>query len=150
MLEHAVPTGLWDAIMVKYGILNQTADDALFPLCIEHDVGVLNMATIRVALATPDALTKLVGEWTEKGHLKPGVLPEGDPLGWLTDDSTPDVIAAGYKFGAAPRAVSTVLTGTSHLEHLKDNVEAVLGPPLPEEKMSRLAEVFGGIADGGV
>ena len=150
MLEHAVPGGLWDTIMVKYGILNQTAAHRLLPLCIEHDVGVLNMATVRVALATPEALTKLVADWIEKGFLTPNDLPTDDPLGWLVDDVSPNVVAASYKFGAEPPAISTVLTGTANLEHLRENVEAILGPGLPDDKKQRLAHVLGHIADGGV
>ena len=150
MLKHAVASGLWDTIMVKYGILNQTAHHELFPLCLEHDVGVLNMATVRVALATPEALQQLIADWVEKGYVKAGELPADDPLGWLMDENTDNVVSASYKFGAAPRAVSTVLTGTANLQHLIENVEAILGPPLPEAKMQRLVGLIGKIADGGV
>ena len=41
---------LWDTIMLKYGFLNQWAAKEVFPLAIEHGVGVLNMAAVRISL----------------------------------------------------------------------------------------------------
>ena len=75
-------------------------------------------------------------------------LPGDDPLGWLIDAETPTAIAAGYKFAAEPEAITTVLTGTSSLKHLRENAEAILGKPLPREKSERLRALFGGIAEG--
>lgn len=148
MLRVAVPSGLWDSVMLKYGILNQAAAREVLPLCQQHQVGVLNMAPVRVKLTRPDELRALLDEWTERGLLPPGALPGEDPLGWLVQGSTDSVISAGYKFAAAHPAITTVLTGTSSIEHLKANVAAVLGEPLPAEHMRRLQHLFGDLAEG--
>ena len=48
------------------------------------------------------------------------------------------VIEAGYKFAAEPSSISTVLTGTASVEHLKMNVESMKEPSLIEDHMDRL------------
>ena len=50
--------GLWDTIMLKYGFLNQWAAKEVFPLAIEHGVGILNMAAVRLSLYPPATLTR--------------------------------------------------------------------------------------------
>ncbi len=148
MLKRAVPSGLWDSVMLKYGILNMAAGRDVLPLCVEHDVGVLNMAPVRVKLTRPAELRALLDEWTSRGLLAKDSLPGDDPLGWLIDGETSSAIAAGYKFAAEPAAITTVLTGTSNLEHLKENSRAILGSRLPAAHVARLKELFGEIVEG--
>jgi aryl-alcohol dehydrogenase-like predicted oxidoreductase len=51
--------------------------------------------------------------------------------------------AAAYKFAADHAAVGCVLAGTASVEHLDENVDAILGPPLHREDQRRLLETFG-------
>jgi L-galactose dehydrogenase len=148
MLRRAVPSGLWDSVMLKYGMLNQAAAWEVLPLCQEHNVGVLNMAPIRVKLSQADELNVLMTDWTARGLIPVDALPKEDPLGWLVHGSTDSVISAGYKFAAAHPAISTVLTGTANLDHLKTNAAAILGQPLPPEDTKRLQQLFGHLAEG--
>ncbi|HLF76410.1 MAG TPA: aldo/keto reductase [Dehalococcoidia bacterium] len=148
MLRRAVPSGLWDSVMLKYGILNQAAAHEVLPLCQQHNVGVLNMAPVRVKLTRPAELRELLDEWTARDLIPEGALPGDDPLGWLVQGSTESAIAAGYKFAAEPEAISTVLTGTANPAHLASNAAAILGEPLPEEHTRRLKELFGHLAEG--
>jgi aryl-alcohol dehydrogenase-like predicted oxidoreductase len=120
----------------------------VLPLCIEHDVGVLNMASVRVKLTRPDELQALLTDWRERGLLPAGALTGADPLDWLIHDHVDSIISAGYKFAAAHPAITTVLTGTSSREHLRSNAAAILGEPLPDVDMRRLRDLFGGIAEG--
>ena len=147
MLRMAVPDGLWDTVMVKYGILNQVAAQDVLPLCQQHKVGVLNMAAVRVKLTRPAELQVLIADWTARGLLPAGALPADDPLGWLVQGSTDSVISAGYTFAAAHPAISTVLTGTASPRHLEANVAAILGEPLPAAHMQRLQELFGHLVE---
>jgi len=148
MLEQAVPSGLWDTVMLKYGILNQAAARAVLPLCERHRVGVLNMAPVRVKLTRPAELAALLADWRARGLLAPDALPGDDPLGWLVHGAVDSVISAGYKFAAEPPAISTVLTGTARVAHLEANVAALLGPPLPAADSARLRAALGHLAEG--
>ncbi len=147
MLHMAVPSGLWDTVMLKYGILNQVAAQEVLPRCQEQNIGVLNMASVRVKLTRPEELQALIRDWVSRGLVPPGALPEEDPLGWLVQGPVDSVISAGYKFAAAHPAISTVLTGTARLTHLESNVAAILGEPLPEAHLRRLQELFGHIVE---
>ena len=49
---------LWDVIMLKYGILNQYAAKEMLPLALRHDIGILNMAAVRIKLPNPEVCWK--------------------------------------------------------------------------------------------
>lgn len=138
---------LFDVVMLKYGMLNQHAAAEMFPLAIEHDVGVMNMATIRDKLPDPARLEQLIQEWKNGGKIAADSLPAEDPLGWLVHDDVDSVISAGYKFGADHPAVSTVITGTASIEHLESNVAALETPRLPAEDAQRIKDLFGSIVE---
>ncbi|MDA0748949.1 MAG: hypothetical protein O2954_20720, partial [bacterium] len=80
-----------------------------------------------------------------RGVIAKDAVPDEDPLGWLIKGDVKSLPAAGYKFAAAHPAMSTVLSRTAKIAHLEANVEAILGPPLPEEDMVRLKQVFGNV-----
>lgn len=148
--EHAAITSalnaephLWDTVMLKYGILYQWAAKEALPLAEKHDVGVMNMAPVRLSLTKSDELQKLLATWEKEGLIPLDALPSTNPLGWLVRKGVPSVVAAGYKFGADHPAISTVITGTSSIEHLEQNVAAMESPTLDEEDQRRLVEVFG-------
>jgi L-galactose dehydrogenase len=147
MLRMAVLSGLWDTVMLKYGILNQVAAQEVLPRCQEQNVGVLNMASVRVKLTRLEELQALIRDWVSRGLLPSDALPEQDPLGWLVQGPVDSVISAGYKFAAAHPAISTVLTGTASIAHLESNVAAILGEPLPGAHLRRLQELFGHIVE---
>jgi L-galactose dehydrogenase len=136
---------LWDTIMIKYGILNMYADKEALPLAIEHNVGIINMAVIRVKLPNPELLQEQIATWKAAGKIKSDDLPDVNPLGWLVHDKVDSIVDAGYKFAAGHPAISTVLTGTSSVKHMDDNVRALEDPTLPEEDRDRLQQVFGDI-----
>ena len=147
VLQRAVKDDLFDTVMVGYNLLNQTAEKTVFPLCDTNQVGVLVMIAVRKALSRIKVLEQTVTNLKEKGVIPKDALPDKNPLGWLVKDGLDSVTAAAYKFVAAHNAVSTVITGTSNLSHLKSNVDAILGPPLPVEDVTRLNDIFGHISE---
>jgi L-galactose dehydrogenase len=147
MLPMALREDLFDTIMLKYGILNQAAAREVLPMAQERNVGILNMASIRVKLSDPAQLEALIAEWKAAGKIPAGALPDRDPLGFLVHGDTDSVVSAGYRFAAEPPAISTVLTGTANLHHLERNVAALLAPPLPDADSARLRALFGELVE---
>jgi len=143
MLETALADDCFDTVMLKYGILNQVAAHRVLPMAAERNVGVLNVAAVRVKLSDPAQLEALIADWKAAGKIPADALPDSDPLGFLVHGDVDSVVSAGYRFAAAPAAISTVLTGTASRDHLEKNVRALLGPPLPEADAARLRALFG-------
>ena len=137
---------LWDVIQLKYGILNQTAADKALRLAIEHNVGIVNMASVRIKLVNPKLLREQIAEWKQQGLIPQDAVPDDAPLDWLIHDGVDSVISAGYKFAADHPGISTVLTGTSSVHHLEDNLKAMDEPTLAEDDKRRLQDLFGKIA----
>jgi L-galactose dehydrogenase len=147
MLGMALADDLWDTIMVKYGILNQSAEAHVLPLARARNVGVLNMSPVRVKMTRPAELEKVVARWKAAGLIPREALPDRGPLDFLVHGAVESVVAAGYKFGATHEAIATVLFGTGSVEHLEANVTAILGPPLPVADQERVRALFGHLAE---
>ena len=137
----------WDVVMLKYGILNQWAAREALPLATQHNIGVLNMASVRIKLPNPTLLEQLISEWKAKGYIPADSLPDRDPLGWLARGDVDSVISAAYKFAADHPAISSVITGTSSIAHLDANIAALERPHLPPEDAARIRQLFGDIAE---
>jgi aryl-alcohol dehydrogenase-like predicted oxidoreductase len=103
------------------------------------------MCAVRRAIARPDRLQALIADLKARGELSQDALPEDGPLDWLVHDGVDSVTAAAYKFAAEHPGVSCVLTGTANVEHLEENVRAILSPPLPAADRQRLVDLFGPI-----
>lgn len=147
MLEQALADDLWDAVMVKYGILNQSAAWRVLPRAQERNVGVINMSPVRVKMTRPAELEKVLRDWKARGLIDQDAVPDRGPLDFLLHGTVRSIVAAGYKFGAAHDAIATVLIGTGNIAHLEENVAALNGPPLPAEDMERLRRLFGHLAE---
>ena len=137
----------WDVIMLKFGILNQRAARRILPLALRHDVGILNMAAVRIRLPNPTLLAETVADWKSRGIIGRDALPDEDPLGWLVRDDVESVISAAYKFAADHPAISSVITGTSNIAHLETNARALRRPYLRDADRRRLEKIFGGVAE---
>jgi len=147
VLQRAVKDNLFDTVMVGYNLLNQMAEKTVFPLCDARNVGVLIMIAVRRTLSRVEALEKTIADLKKRRTIPEDALPDKNPLGWLVKNSVESVTAAAYKFAAAPEAVSTVITGTSKLSHLRSNIDAILGSPLATEDMARLNDIFGHMSE---
>ena len=148
--RHTVPTmaleqhpELWDTIMLKYGVLNQYAAKKALPLAQKHGLAILNMAPVRFTLTRKHEYGQLLDAWREQGEIDVDHRKIRDGLDWLVGEDVPSIIAAGYKFAASHPAISTVISGTSNIDHLEDNVAALEDPTLPDEHMALLQELLG-------
>ena len=137
---------LWNVIMLKYGILNQWAAKEVLPLAEKHGIGILNMAPVRLTLTREDDRKKLWEEWKADGTIDLSSLDENDPFGWLLKGDVESVIDAGYRFAAMNSGISTVISGTSSVEHLEDNAKSLNAATLPDADYQRLVDIFGNSA----
>ena len=145
MLPVALKDNFFDTAMVGYNMISPTPEHEILPLCEEHNVGVICMVAVRRALSRPDYLVAQLADAKKRGLIAQDALPEADPLGWLIKDSVTSLPAAGYKYVKAHPAMGTILSGTANIDHLEENVKAILGPLLPDEDMARLRSIFGDV-----
>ena len=144
MLQDSLKENLWDVVMVGFNMLNPSARKTVFPTTMEKRVGMLNMFAVRRALSQPERLKTLVAELVERGALGKDAVDADDPLGFLRRESDAATLPeAAYRFCRHEQGVDVVLTGTGNSQHLKENVAAILKPPLPKAALERLDNLFG-------
>ena len=140
MLTRGVPENHWDVIMVGFNILNQSAGRAVFPKTLAADVGTLVMFAVRKAFSNPKRLREVCGELKQKGLID---YDGDDPLAFAVGaGKASSFVDAAYRFCRYQPGAHVILTGTGSAEHLKQNIESINKPPLPEEVVGRLREMF--------
>ena len=142
MLSAAVPTGVWDVVMVGFNLLNPSARRNVLRLTQAHNVGVQDMFAVRRALSNPDGLKDALDAIDKAGQLDRGKLDADDPLGFLKE-GTEGIVDAAYRFCRHEPGIDIVLTGTGKVEHLKENVASINRGPLPAKMQAKLEELFG-------
>jgi len=146
MLQDSLKKDLWDVVMVGFSLLNPSARKTIFPLTLQSGVGVLDMFAVRRALSQPKRLQEMCVELVAKGALAKDSIDVNDPLGFLLKETVAATLPeAAYRFCRHERGVDVVLTGTGNPEHLKENISAILKPPLPKAALEKLESLFGGL-----
>lgn len=146
MLQRALATDdVWDVVMVGFNLLNPSARHRVLTTTRAEDVGTLAMFAVRRALSRPEELRRVVEELVQGGHVDGAAVPDGDdPLGFLVHEGgASSVVEAAYRFVRHEPGMDVVLTGTGSIEHLHENVRAILAPPLPERDLALLEGLFG-------
>jgi L-galactose dehydrogenase len=158
MLERALRDDLFDTVMVAYHLANTTAEDKIFPLAQAHDAGVIGMAAarhqvfrsavtrLRLFSRTMTSLVMSPPSWErlkirlQEGRsllLRPG--PKWTPPVSRAGGGSPLVLpAAAYTFAVSQPAIATVLTGTTEVAHLEQNVAAALAPAMTLQEIKQL------------
>ncbi|HTP76181.1 MAG TPA: aldo/keto reductase [Rhizomicrobium sp.] len=142
MLSAAIPTGVWDVVMVGFNLLNPSARRNVLRLTQTHSVGVQDMFAVRRALSNPEGLKEALDQIEKAGQLDRSKLDAGDPLGFLKE-GTEGIVDAAYRFCRHEPGIDVVLTGTGKVEHLRENVASINRGPLPAKTLARLEELFG-------
>ncbi len=146
VLQKGLEENLWDVVMVGFSLLNPSARHSVLPRTKEKSIGVLNMFAVRRALSQAERLKTLVGELLAAGKIGSNGLDTNDPLGFAVKESGAATLPeAAYRFCRHEPGVDVVLTGTGNPEHLKENIAAILKPPLPPPVLARLNELFGSL-----
>ena len=144
--QQALPQDCFDVIMIGHNMINQSARRSIFPICLERDLGVMNIFTVRNVFRDPVRLTEVIGELVTQEQL-PADFDQQDPFGWLLED--PDVgslVEAAYRYAAYTPGVSTVMCGTITLDRVRQNIAGLAKGPLPPEQIRRLEKTFGHIS----
>jgi len=144
MLTTAIPSGVWDVVMVGFNLLNPSARRNVLKLTQAHNVGVQDMFAVRRALSDPTALKDALDQIEKAGQLDRTKLDPADPLGFLKDGSH-GIVDAAYRFCRHEPGIDIVLTGTGTIEHLKENIAAITRGPLPAKTLAKLEELFGSV-----
>ena len=139
----------WDAMMLAFHMLHQTAREHVFPKTRAGGVGTAMMYVVRNIFSQPGVLVRMVQNLISEGRLDPDGIDPGDPLGFLAGSSE-SLIDAAYRFARHQRGADTVLFGTGNPDHLKANIESILRPPLPAADLTRLHALFGHLTGVGL
>lgn len=146
MLQHALEAACWDVVMVGFNLLNPSARGRVLRHTQRQNIGVLGMFAVRRALSQPAHLTALIADLRRSGQLAPDAYQEDDPLGFLLADGKAATLPeAAYRFCRHEPGMHTVLTGTGDVGHLTENVASLLKPPLAQEDVRRLDNLFGNV-----
>ncbi len=139
-----IGTGVVDTVQVIYNIFDQSPEDALFPACMEHDVGVI----VRVPFDEGALTGRITPETTfEEGDFRNDYF-RGDrkaevyervraivsELG-VTEDEVAEV---ALRFVLSHPAVSTVIPGMRSVRNVERNMRVGDGKGLPEGQVQRL------------
>lgn len=143
VLRQGLQADLWDVVMVGFNLLNPSARKTVLPLAREKHAGVLNMFAVRRALSQPKHLREICADLVAKGRVREPLDAE-NPLGFLLQASDAvSIPEAAYRFCRHEPGIDVVLFGTGDPDHLRENVAAILKPPLPRPALDKLERVFG-------
>lgn len=151
MLRQALADGLFDVIMVGFNMLNHTAREPILRVAGERGVGTMIMFAVRRAFSRPQRLRELLTELAGRGEVDAALAAAPDPLAFLASEAGGGVAAAAgvadaaYRYCSYQPGVSTVLSGTGNLDHLRVNAASFARGPLPPAVTARIDRLFAGV-----
>ncbi|MDR2665796.1 MAG: aldo/keto reductase [Oscillospiraceae bacterium] len=144
MLKLALPEALFDVVMAGYNILNPSAAKTVLPVAAANGTAVLCMFAVRSALHDPKQLRVDIGRILDAGQGGAGL--SASSLDFIVGSGAARSLPeAAYRFCRHAPGITVTLTGTGNAEHLRENLAAINAPPLPEDVMRRLGELFGNV-----
>ena len=144
MLRRALPDDHFDVIMVGHNMINPSARDSVFPLTMKNDVGTLIMFAVRRALTNAELAKEVIEKLVANGSVEARRVDSKDPLAFVTKHpNVKSLVEAAYRYCRHEPGAHVILTGTGSVDHLRENVESILAPPLPDDLLRELALIFG-------
>lgn len=151
MVQRAVEDGVWDVVMVAFHMMHQNARTKVFPLTMANRVGTLLMFAVRNIFSRPERLAAALRELTASGRLPRWLADAPNPLGFLLHEGGASTVTeAAYRFVRHEPGVDVVLFGTGEPDHLRANINSLLGPPLPVADRLTLTKLFGRLVGVGL
>lgn len=146
-LACALRLGVFDGVMASLNVCDQRVLDEALPAIREGRLGFI--AKRPIANAPWRHVERPVGKYVEVywdrfrtmgfGGESASVTCVSEGVGWAE---------AALRFAAFVPGVSSVITGTASLEHLRANIDAVGGGALSEEAVAAFREAFSAHDDG--
>jgi aryl-alcohol dehydrogenase-like predicted oxidoreductase len=139
-------SGVIDVIQVIYNIFDQSAEGALFPLCMEKQVGVIARVPFDEGALTGHITPETrfaKKDWRNfyfRGDRKQQVFERAERLRSLLGTEASSLPALALRFCLRHPAVSTVIAGMRTAEHVSANLALSDEPPLSEDLVTRLRE----------
>lgn len=144
MLKLALNDDHFDVMMIGLNMINQSALRDILPAARKKGVGIQSMHAVRGKLASRDGVRALIEAVVGSGEVDAADVDSNDPLGFVLNESgASSIVEACYRFNRHAPGCDTVLTGTGNIAHLKDNLRAIDGKPLPAPVVEKLARIFG-------
>jgi aryl-alcohol dehydrogenase-like predicted oxidoreductase len=151
MLLGAADEPRWAVFMLAFHMLHQNARHALLPKTREKAVGTLCMFAVRNIFSKEGVLQRTIAALAAEGRLPPALAASDQPLGFLVHEGGASSLTdAAYRFARHQEGIDIVLFGTGNVAHLRSNIASILRPPLPEEDVRRLHELFGSLVGVGL
>ena len=141
----------FEVMLIAFHMMHQTAGQGLFERLRRDGVGVVVMYAVRNMFARKARLAEVFAELAADGRLPAAMARQPDPLGFLVHAAgAASLTEAAYRFARYERGVDVVLFGTGDPDHVRANVAAILKPPLPDEDIAKIRELFGHLAGVGL
>jgi aryl-alcohol dehydrogenase-like predicted oxidoreductase len=151
MVQRAVEDGVWDTVMVAFHMMHQNARTRVFPMTMANRIGTLLMFAVRNIFSKPERLARALRELTASRQLPRWFADAPNPLGFLIHEGGARTITeAAYRFVRHEPGVDVVLFGTGEPEHLRENIAAILAPPLPLADRHTLSNLLGHLVGVGL
>ena len=135
----AVASGLVDSVQVIYNVFEQSPEDALFPLCQKHNVGVIARVPLDEGGLTGTITMETTfppGDFRERyfaGDRRREVIERVERLRPLVREAgCRDVAELALRFCISHPAVSTVIPGMRTTANVERNARAADAGPLPD------------------
>ena len=146
-LKRLLPGNLIDVAMVAHNMINQCAQEYVFPYCMEHNIGVINVFTVRRVFGVPGRLEEVLADLVQLDIVAKEDIDFENPLEFLLEGDVESLIEASYRYAAYTPGVTTVMNGANEIPWLEENVHSIQKGPIPEEKRRRLKEIFARVSE---
>jgi aryl-alcohol dehydrogenase-like predicted oxidoreductase len=106
------------------------------------------MFAVRRALSDPGVLAEVMASLREGRQVGADVPADAGALDFLVREGGAESLQdAAYRFCRYEPGVHVVLSGTGNVAHLEANAASLNRPPLPEEDLARVRDMFAGVDD---
>ncbi len=143
MLLSASADPIWEVIMLGFHMMHQVARRNAFPGTRANGIGTVLMFVVRSIFSIPGRLEQTMADLVRDDKV-PKWLDQENPLSFLIHaDGAKSIIDAAYRYARHEPGSEVILFGSGVADHIKNNIESILRPPLPDQDLKKLEELFG-------